>query len=125
IGPSDAYLASLAGPVAIPSGSFSTLVSVSIPQPGKYVIWAKGTVVQTAGGSATVACQLVTGVDFDRVVTLAAPAPLAFAVPLNGGRRSTPGGPAGFQCSFSAGAAGTASSIRIAAVKVANLTNTG
>ena len=61
-GPSDAYSRFLAGPIAIP-GIATTIVNLTIPQAGKYVISSKAIISGAAAASAL--CRIVAGTDQD------------------------------------------------------------
>jgi hypothetical protein len=110
----------LNGPVAIPAAN-TTLANLSIPQAGKYVIWAKAYVTATATGTAT--CKLVAGSDSDTSLSLAGPANVTFTLSTLVVHEFAAAGSADFQCA----ATGTlqANFIKIAAIRVANLTNSG
>jgi hypothetical protein len=118
-GPSDAYARFLNGPIAVPAAS-TTLANLSIPQAGKYVIWAKTYFTSTGSGVAT--CRLEAGTDVDVSQTYAAPA-LPFDLTTLVVHEFAAAGSVDFKCA----ATGTqaANYIKIAAIKVGNLTNTG
>jgi hypothetical protein len=118
-GPSDAYARFLNGPVAVPA-ALTTLANLSIPQAGKYVLWAKAYFTSTAIGSVT--CRLVAGADNDQSLSFVQPG-LPFTLSNLVVHEFTAAGSADFQCS----ATGTqqANFIKIAAIKVGNLTNSG
>jgi len=119
-GPSDAFARFVNGPVAIPAAN-TTLANLSVPQAGKYVIWAKAYVTATAAGTAT--CKLVAGTDSDTSLSYAQNAALAFTLSNLVVHEFAAAGSADFQCA----ATGTlqANWIKIAAIKVGNLTNSG
>lgn len=119
-GPSDAFAHALNGPIAIPA-ALTTLATLNIPQAGKYVIWAKA-YTSDSPVTATVTCRLVAGGDFDETRSLSAN-PYSFAVALNVNHEYAAAGTAEFQCLTTA--ATNANFIRITAIKVANLTNSG
>jgi hypothetical protein len=118
-GPSDAYARFLNGPIAVPAAN-TTLANLSIPQAGKYVLWAKAYFTSTASGVVT--CKLVAGTDNDQSETWVQPG-LSFALSNLVVHEFAAAGSADFQCS----ATGTqqANFIKIAAIRVANLTNSG
>ncbi len=116
-GPSDAYSRFLNGPVAVP-GALTTLANLSIPQAGKYVIWAKA---YTVGGG--VVCKLVAGTDTDESGTPGHGAAFKDPLSLMVVHEFAAAGSVDFQCSVTGAA--TANQIKIAAIKVANLTNSG
>ena len=111
-GPSDAYARFLAGPIAIP-GIGTTIVNLTIPQAGKYVISSKAFVSGAAAASAL--CRLVAGTDQDDSLgngiqfTLANLLTHEFAA----------AGTVDFRCST--GGAQTVAGIRIVAIRVGNL----
>lgn len=120
-GPSDAYARFVNGPVAIPAAN-TTLANLSIPQAGRYVIWAKAYITSPASGTAT--CKLVAGADFDTSVSYASSTTsTVFTLSNLVVHEYAAAGSADFQCA----AAGTVSAnfIKIAAIRVANLTNSG
>lgn len=119
-GPSDAYARFLDGPVAIPA-SLTTLATLSIPQAGKYVVWAK-TYITTTADSAVATCRLEAGQDVDQSLTSAGsgtPRVLSNMV----AHEFAGAGSVDFRCL--ANGAMQANFVRIAAIRVANLTNTG
>ncbi len=111
-GPSDAYARFLAGPIAIP-GIGTTIVNLTIPQAGKYVISSKAFV--SGGAAASALCRLVAGTDQDDSLgngiqfTLANLLTHEFAA----------AGTVDFRCST--GGAQTVAGIRIVAIRVGNL----
>jgi hypothetical protein len=119
-GPSDAFARFVNGPVAIPAAN-TTLANLSIPTAGKYVLWAKAYVTATAVGTAT--CKLVAGADSDTSVTFANVGATTFTLSNLVVHEFAAAGSADFQCA----ATGTlqANFIKIAAIRVANLTNSG
>ncbi len=119
-GPSDAFARFVNGPIAIPAAN-TTLANLAIPQAGKYVIWAKAYVTATATGTTT--CKLVAGSDNDTSVTYASAGGAPFTLSNLVVHEFAAAGSADFQCA----AAGTlqANFIKIAAIRVGNLTNSG
>jgi hypothetical protein len=120
-GPSDAYARFLDGPIAVPA-ALTTLTNLSIPQAGRYVIFAKAFVTGTAG-TTDVVCQLVAGTDLDEAQTYAQNTD-SWTVSTIVAHEFAAAGSVDFKCSATAGAA-QAKFIKIAAIKVANLTNSG
>ena len=122
IGPSDAFARFVNGPVAIPA-ALTTLANLAIPTAGKYVLFAKVYGVGTAAGTGQVTCRLIAGADFDQSrlwANTTQPNPLA----LNVVHEYAAAGSADLQCNYATTAA-TANYIKMSAIKVANLTNTG
>jgi hypothetical protein len=120
-GPSDAYARFLNGPLVVPPAP-ATLANLAVPQAGKYVVFAKVFIAQS-GGSATIACTLVAGTDSDesRVGLLAGQ---NGTLALNVVHEFAAAGSVDLQCATNAGAT-AASSIKMTAIKVGNLTNSG
>jgi hypothetical protein len=118
-GPSDAYARFLDGPIAVPAAS-TTLANLSIPQAGKYVISGKAYFTATATGIAT--CQLVAGTDIDQSLTYSQTG-LPFTLAMQVAHEFAAAGSVDFKC------AGTgtlqANFIKIAAIRVGSLTNSG
>jgi hypothetical protein len=115
----NAYARFLNGPISVPVSS-TTLGSLTIPEAGSYVIWGKAYVT---GLSNVITCRLVAGTDFDESQaspSTGAPATLAMVVV----HTYTAPGSADFTCSGTI-PGGAASFIKIAAIKVAALTNNG
>jgi hypothetical protein len=129
-GPSNAYARFVNGPTdAIPSTP-TTLASLSIPEAGAYALWAKATIAtgDTSFDEATVACTLETGTDFDQSgVTL--PGDSLASLPLQVVHQFTAAGTVNFRCEADgpplATAAAAAVAIKITAVRVGSLVNTG
>lgn len=121
-GPSDAYSRFLNGPIAVPT-SLTTLTNLSIPQAGKYVVNAKA-VATEGGGLSLVVCQLVAGTDTDTSVTTVYLAGASDVLANQLVHEFTAAGSIDYKCG--AAVAGiTASNIKMTAIKVGNLTNTG
>lgn len=117
--PSNAYARFLNGPVPVAS-AVTEATSLSIPQPGNYVIVAKA----VADGFGTVTCRLVAAGDTDESaanVNDASPMPISLLVVHN----FTAAGTVAFQCGRSGALAATVSNVKIAAIGVQTLTNTG
>lgn len=121
-GPSDAYAKFLNGPIAVPL-ALTTLVNLSIPQGGKYVIYAKLAITQT-GGWGIVGCQLVAGADTDASAgTVWAPG-TSDVIANNVVHEFAGAGSVDYRCTSTVGGI-NASNIKITAIKVGNLTNSG
>ena len=121
-GPSDAYTTAVAGPIAVPvRDTVQTLTELEIPQPGSYAIVATAYFESAGSGIPTLTCSLDTFAgDADEIKLLAGnPTPAALAVV-----HSYPGaGSVGLRCSGRAPA--TVSAVRIVAIRVGTLTDTG
>jgi hypothetical protein len=113
--PSDAFMRFLNGPLAIPISS-TTLTTLSVPQAGNYVISGKAYIDGAVDLTAT--CRLTAGGDFDE-----SQATTHNSISLLVGHNFTGGGTADFACSGGLGI--TANFIKLSAMKVANLTNSG
>ena len=113
--PTDAFVRFQNGPIAIPLSS-TTLSTLSIPQAGNYVLSGKAYVGGVGPNTAT--CRLVAGGDFDEAQAVA-PNTLSLIV----GHNFSAAGTVDFSCSGGPGI--NANFIKIAAIKVAGLTNTG
>lgn len=120
VGPSDAFARFLNGPIAIPAG-VTSLTTLSIPTAGRYVVWAK-MFVSTAAGVPLVNCQLVAGGNLDQTL-LGVFAGFTRTLSLNVVNEFAAAGSVDLRCSASAAA--NANFIKISAVKVNTLTNTG
>lgn len=64
IGPSNAYASYKDGPVSLPS-TLGTIASLSIPQGGDYVVFAKVALHDDQNKDISVTCKLSAGADFD------------------------------------------------------------
>jgi hypothetical protein len=117
-GSSDAYSRFVNGPIAVPA-SLTTLASLTIPQGGNYVAFGKA---YFDTGSVTVTCRLNAAGDFDEAKTWASstfPATTGLNVVHNFGGAGT----VDFQCS--APSASNANFIKITAIRLGNLSNSG
>jgi hypothetical protein len=124
IGPTNAYSRFLNGPVAFPT-SLTTIANLSIGEAGKYVIFAKVYGSYVSGvGTLVVTCRLVAGDDFDESKLPVGVVTTQNALVLNVVHEYASAGSADVQCKISAGSA-TANFVKISAIKVANLTNSG
>jgi len=121
-GPSDAYSASLIGPAPVAVGDTpATLAELEVPQAGNYVIEANAYFESSGNGIATLTCTLDTlAGDKDEVRLLAGnPTPVALSVV------HTYTGPGAVDLSCAGRAPADAYSIRITAIRVGTLTDTG
>ncbi|MGA8488323.1 MAG: hypothetical protein WB684_14740, partial [Gaiella sp.] len=113
VGPSAAYARFLGGPIAIP-GIGTTIVNLTIPEAGKYVISSKAIVSGAAAASAL--CRLVAGTDQDDSLANG----LQFTLANSLTHEFAAAGTVDFRCST--GGVQTVAQVRIVAIKVANLT---
>jgi hypothetical protein len=123
-GPSDAYSRFLNGPIVVPTTS-TTLSSLSIPAAGKYVAWAKA--YFTPGGPTAfgnVTCTLTAGADSDESQTLVL-SPYVWTLANNVVHEFTAAGSVDFKCAFPGTGTANANFIKITAIKVGSLTNSG
>ena len=126
-GPSDAYAGFKNGPVAMP-GSLSTIATLNIPSAGNYVVVAKAWLFDNVNTAVLTDCTLVAGADTDEtrtmlegnsgVVVAAAPMVLEVVHVFAGA------GAVALNCN-AFGVNVSAENIKIVAIKVGNLTNTG
>jgi len=117
--PSNTYARFLNGPVPVAS-TVTEATSLSIPQAGSYVIVAKA----VAEGFGMVTCRLIAAGDTDDSaanVDAASPMPISLLVV----HTFTAAGTVSFQCGRSGVLAATVSNVKIAAIGVQSLTNTG
>ena len=108
------------GPVAVPSAQ-TAVATLAIPDPGNYVIWGKA-YLTTSLLAGTATCRLEAGSNFDESLTYVAadePATLSLMVLNN----FAAAGSVSFSCS--APTQKQANFIKITALRVANLTNSG
>ena len=108
------------GPVAVPSAQ-TAVATLAIPDPGNYVIWGKA-YLTTSLLAGTATCRLEAGSNFDESLTYVAadePATLSLMVLNN----FTAAGNVNFSCS--APTQKQANFVKITALRVANLTNSG
>ncbi|MGZ4411144.1 MAG: collagen-like triple helix repeat-containing protein, partial [Gaiellaceae bacterium] len=118
-GPSDAYSTWTNGPVTLGT-SMSTLANLNIPQAGKYVLWSK---LYVSGGHLSVTCRLNAGGDYDQSVSYV-DANFIYTLSLNVVHDFPSAGSANLQCQSNQSAP-VAHFIKITAIRVGNLTNTG
>jgi len=126
-GPSDAYSGFKNGPVAAPS-SLATIATLNIPQAGKYVIFAKLWMFDNVNTSVLTDCTLVAGPDTDESRTMlegnSGVVVAGAVVALNVVHEFTAAGAVALNCN-GFGVNISINSIKITAIKVANLTNSG
>jgi hypothetical protein len=109
------------GPVVVPS-ALAELTNLSIPQPGSYVISAKAVV--SSGGSNTVTCRLEAATDVDESqTTVGASSPQTISNLVV--HTFAAAGSVSFRCGRDGVLVASASSIKVVAISVGNLTNTG
>jgi hypothetical protein len=121
-GPSNAYAQFLNGPIAVPS-SPATLTSLSIPQAGAYALWAKAAIGTGALLDATVTCTLEAGADVDQSAVSILADDLA-TLALQVVHQFTAAGVANFRCEAAGGPA-AAAAVKITAIRVGSLVNSG
>jgi hypothetical protein len=118
--PGQAYARFLNGPIVVP-GASTTVATLTIPQTGNYLIWGKA--YFTSPLSTVVTCVLQAGTDLDQSqasVSAGSPASL----PLNFAHNFTAAGSVDFKCEGSVPAV-SANYIKISAIRLASLTNSG
>jgi hypothetical protein len=114
----DAYGRFLNGPIVVPAAS-TTLGSLTIPQTGSYLIWAKAYLTSPLDN--TVTCRVEAGADADQsLVSVSIGSPQSLA--LNVAHTFAASGTADFKCEGSTIGA-QASFIKITAIRLASLTN--
>jgi hypothetical protein len=126
-GPSDAYAGFKNGPVAAPS-SLSTIATLNIPQAGNYVIFAKLWMFDNVNTSVLTDCTLVAGSDSDESRTMlegnSGVVVAGATVALQVTHVFAAAGGVALNCN-GFGVNISINNIKITAIKVANLTNTG
>jgi len=126
-GPSDAYSGFKNGPVAAPS-SLSTIATLNIPQAGKYVIFAKLWMFDNVNTAVLTDCTLVAGSDTDESRTMlegnSGTVVAGATVALNVVHEFSGAGAVALNCN-GFGVSISINNIKITAIKVANLTNSG
>ncbi len=126
-GPSDAYAGFKNGPVAAPS-TLSTIATLNIPQAGNYVIFAKLWMFDNVNTSVLTDCTLVAGSDTDESRTMlegnSGVVVAGAVVALQATHDFTAAGAVALNCN-GFGVNVSINNIKITAIKVANLTNTG
>jgi hypothetical protein len=118
--PTDAQVKFFNGPIAVPA-TLTTLTSLPIAAAGAYVLVAKAYV----GGDTTVTCRLEAGTDFDESKATPVAATEQQTLSTIVGHTFTAAGSVDFRCSRGALGTATASFIKIAAIHVGTVTNTG
>jgi hypothetical protein len=119
-GPSNAYADTNDGPINVPTTGETRLATLAIPQPGRYVIWAKVWLIRPTAGQATSGvCRLVADGIAD-VQWWSAPATLGAAVANLITHEFAQAGTVNYYCN--ATGASTANQVKIAAIQVASLT---
>lgn len=119
-GPSDAYARAINGPITLPV-PFTTIANLPIPQAGRYVVWAK-TGVRSTNTSGQVTCILVEvagNLQVDQAATPVTPSSWN-GLALLTSREFASAGSVDLRCS--GGGSIQVLDIRMAAVRVANLT---
>ena len=119
IPPSQGFVRFQNGPFAIPT-ALTTLSSLAIPTAGSYIIWGKA--YATATAQATVTCRVAAEADFDEAKTSMGN-DASQTISLIVSHVFTAAGSINFQCSTTGAA--SANFIKIAAMRVGTLTNTG
>lgn len=120
-GPSDAVARVINGPISLSStGPFQTLASLSIPQAGKYVVWAKAGATAVTTGELT--CLLVVGNDQIDQLTEWVPVNLHSGLALLAARDFPTAGSVDLRCAATGQM--SVADIRMAAVRVGSLTST-
>ena len=122
--PSAAFARFVNGSVSVPD-AISEIANLSIPAAGAYVISSKVVLSSTATSERTVTCRLEAGTDADESQTLlnefTSPATISNLVVHN----FTAAGSVSFRCGRTSVAPADATQIKIAAIGVTTLTNTG
>jgi len=126
-GPSDAFAGFKNGPVAAP-GSLSTIATLNIPAAGNYVIFAKLWMFDNVNTSVLTDCTLVAGTDTDETrTTIEGNSGVVVAgadVSLSVTHVFAAAGAVALNCN-AFGVNVSINNIKITAIKVGNLTNTG
>lgn len=125
-GPSAGYTAYHDAAVAVSTTTFTQIGSLDVPA-GAYVAFAKLWASNTGGAAAPVSCELIGGGDFDVTRATLDPSGSAGAVEslaLTVGHNFASAGKLTVSCSI-ASATVDFSNIKIAAIKVGSVTNTG
>lgn len=123
-GPSDAYSRFLNGPLAVPS-SPTTLTSLTIPVAGKYVAWGKAYFTNSGvATTGTVTCLLAAGTDNDSSQSWVGSG-FNFTLDTNVVHEFAAAGTVDLKCAYAGTGTTAANFIKITAIKVNNLTNTG
>ena len=122
--PSAAFARFVNGPVSVPD-AIAEIANLSIPAAGAYVISSKVVLSSTATSERTVTCRLEAGTDADESQTLlnvfTSPVTISNLVVHN----FTAAGSVSFRCGRTSVAPADATQIKIAAIGVTTLTNSG
>jgi hypothetical protein len=121
IPPSEGHVRFQNGPFAIPA-ALTTLSSLTISNAGSYIIWAKAYITVTSGATITVTCRVEADADFDQARTSMG-GDASQTISLIVAHVFAAAGSINFRCSGTGEA--TANFIKIAAMRVGTLTNTG
>ena len=123
--PSNAFARFVNGPVQVPE-PLAEITNLSIPQPGNYVITSKTVVARSGPGSGVVTCRLEAGTDADESVTNSAGNALPITISNLVVHNFTAAGTVSFRCGRPAALLSVElTQIKIVAISVGNLTNTG
>ncbi|MGZ8716410.1 MAG: hypothetical protein ACXWYO_04790 [Gaiellaceae bacterium] len=126
-GPSDAFSGFKNGPVAMPA-SLATIATLNVPSAGKYVVVGKAWLLDNVNTGVIVDCQLSAGADSDQNRTSLEGNTAGFvsgaAVAFNVVHEFTGAGAVELKCN-AFGVNVSANQIKITAIKVGNLTNSG
>jgi hypothetical protein len=123
--PSNAFARFVNGPTPVPD-ALSEIANLSIPQAGNYVISAKAYLMRgaAASGNDVVTCRLEAATDADESKTTVVPdSPVTISNLVV--HNFTAAGSVSFRCDRSAPVGTDAFQIKIAAISVGNLTNSG
>ena len=115
-GPSAAYSKSVVGPAAVPT-AMTTLASLTIPQAGSYVIWAKAYASGTSAFDVT--CMLLAGTDSDTSKVHADH--VSNTVTTIVAHQYAAAGTANFQCAAASAGTETMNYIKIVAIQTGSL----
>ncbi|MGH3104684.1 MAG: hypothetical protein ACRDN6_11385 [Gaiellaceae bacterium] len=120
-GPSDAFARVINGPITVPAtGPFLTLANLSIPQAGRYVLWAKAGAIATTTGELT--CLLVVGNEQIDQMTEWVPVNLHSGLALLAARDFPTAGSVDLRCA--ATGVMSVSDMKMVAIKVGSLMST-
>ena len=126
-GPSDAFSGFKNGPTAVP-GTLSTVATLNVPAVGKYVIVGKAWIFDNVNTGVLVQCQLVAGGDSDETRASlegnSAGYVTGTSMAFNVAHEFAAAGVIELKCN-AFGVSVSINSIKITAIKVGNLTNTG
>jgi hypothetical protein len=115
-GPSAAYSKSVVGPVGVPT-ALTTLASLTVPQAGNYVVWAKA--IANGTSDLDVTCMLLAGTDSDtsKVHAFHLSQTLSMIV----AHQYAAPGTADFQCAAASAGTETMNFIKIIAIQTGSL----